>query len=37
MIWPPNTPDLTPMENMWSIVKRHVYANGKQYSSKNEL
>ena len=37
MIWPPNTPDLTPMENMWSIVKRHIYANGKQYSSKNEL
>ena len=37
MIWPPNSPDLNPIENMWSIVKRHVYGNGKQYSSKNEL
>ena len=37
MIWPPNSPDFNPIENMWSIVKRHVYVNGKQYSSKNEL
>ena len=37
MIWPPNSPNLNPIENMWSIVKRHVYANDKQHSSKNEL
>ena len=27
MIWPPNSPDLNPIESMWSIVERHVYAN----------
>ena len=37
MIWPPNSPDLNPIENLWSIVKRRVYADGKQYSSKDAL
>ena len=35
MVWPPNSPDLNyPKEN---LIKRHVYANGKQYSSKDDL
>ena len=37
MEWPPNSPDLNPIENMWSIIKRKVYANGKQFRSKNKL
>jgi hypothetical protein len=37
MVWPPNSPDLNPIENLWSIIKRQVYADGKQYSSKNDL
>ena len=28
MAWPPISPDLNPIENMWSTIKRHVYANG---------
>ncbi len=37
MDWPPYSPDLNPIENMWGIIKRKVYANGKQFSSKHEL
>lgn len=37
MVWPPNSPDLNPIENLWSIIKRKVYSDGKQFSSKAEL
>ena len=37
MVWTPNSQDLNPIENLWSIIKRHVYANGKHYSSKDDL
>ena len=37
MIWPPNSPDLNPIENLWSIIKQRVDADGKQYSSKDAL
>lgn len=37
MVWPPNSPDLNPIENFWSIVKQKVYKNGRQYSSKDGL
>lgn len=37
MVWPPNSPDLNPIENLWSIIKRKIYADGVQYSSKSEL
>ena len=34
MVWPP---DVNPIENLWSIVKRKLYEASKQYHSKNEL
>jgi len=37
MEWPPNSPDLNPIENLWSAIKRKVYENGKQYNSIDSL
>ena len=37
MIWPPASPHLNPIENYWSILKRHTYSGGRQYNSKGEL
>ena len=37
MFWPPNSPDLNPIENFWSVLKQKLYQNGKKYKSKNEL
>ncbi|KAL2093239.1 hypothetical protein ACEWY4_010551 [Coilia grayii] len=33
MTWPPCSPDLNPIENLWSIIKHEVYKEGKQYIS----
>jgi len=35
--WPSRSPDLNPMENLWSELSRRVYAHGRQYRSKVEL
>ncbi|KHJ99215.1 hypothetical protein OESDEN_00802 [Oesophagostomum dentatum] len=35
--WPPYSPDLNPIENLWGILARKVYANNKQYRTINEL
>jgi hypothetical protein len=34
MDWPALSPDLNPFENLWGILAREVYADGKQYNSK---
>ena len=36
-MWPPASPDVNSIENLWSIVKRKLYEAGKQYHSKKEL
>lgn len=35
--WPACSPDLNPIENLWGILARRLYANGRQYSSVKEL
>lgn len=35
--WPSRSPDLNPIENLWGILARKVYANGEQYSNESEL
>ena len=37
MQWPANSPDLNPIENLWAIIKREVYKNGKQYQTNDDL
>lgn len=37
MDWPASSPDLNCIENLWSILKRKVFENGKQFSSKDKL
>jgi transposase len=35
--WPSRSPDLNPIENVWGIMARRVYAGGKQYSCLRDL
>lgn len=35
--WPARSPDLNPIENLWGIVAREVYKNGKQYGTVQAL
>ena len=35
--WSACSPDFNPIENFWSLPKRKIYKDGKQYSSKNCL
>lgn len=35
--WPPYSPDLNIMENLWGLVSRKVYEGGKQYDQKTHL
>lgn len=30
----PPTPDINPIENLWPLIEKDAYENGKQYSSK---
>ena len=35
--WPARSPDLNPIENVWGLLAREVYSNGKQYFRVQEL
>ncbi|CAF1077613.1 unnamed protein product [Rotaria magnacalcarata] len=35
--WPSLSPDSNPIENLWGILVRKVYAGGKQFRSKEHL
>lgn len=37
MDWPALSPDLNPIENVWGMLARMVYANGRQFATKIEL
>ena len=37
MVWPPSSPDLNPIENLWSIFKQKIYEGGRQFTSKQQL
>lgn len=37
MEWPAKSPDLNPIENVWGVLARRVYANARQFSTVQEL
>lgn len=37
MSWPPYSPDLNPIENLWGILVQRVYANGRQFPTVDQL
>lgn len=36
LTWPVRSPDLNPIENLWGILARRVYRNGRQFGTVTE-
>ena len=37
MEWSPSSPDLNPIENLWSVEKMKLYEGGKQYNCRADI
>ena len=37
MTRPPSSPDLNPIENLWALLKREIYSDGRQYTFLNSI
>ena len=37
MEWPARSPDLNPIENLWGILAKEVYQDGRQFDRVSEL
>ncbi|KAG3078778.1 hypothetical protein PI125_g20884 [Phytophthora idaei] len=37
MEWPAKSPGLNPIENMWGVLVRAVYAHGRQFQTREAL
>jgi transposase len=37
LVWPPQSPDLNPIENIWAIIKQKIYSENSFPSSKKEI
>ena len=37
MVWPPSSPDLNPIEKLWSILKQKIYEGGRQFTSNQQF
>lgn len=37
MVWPLSSPNLSPTENLWSILKQMINEGGRQFKSKQQL
>lgn len=35
--FPPRSPDLNPIENLWGLLARKVYSEGRHFQSKGDL
>ena len=37
LLWPPKSPDINIIENVWGVMARMVYARGKHYQNIQDL
>lgn len=37
MVWLPSSPDLEPKENIWSVLKKKIYVEARQFAFKDQL